>query len=145
MKVTKVEIVSIEESDRLRATCFVVLDYTLVIDNIKILENNGELFIAFPRSRSSEDKNYQDITIIKSTFRTYLENVIINEYRKKLEEDLHGKTNNVGKDAKAGQPDSSSGKNNSRIQRKPCEAEKGKKGGFPKTQRGTKRFNTENP
>lgn len=96
MKITKVEIVKLENSKRLRATCFIVLDYTIVIDNVRLFQkNDGEFFVQFPRSHSSKKKNYEDITIIKPIFRKYLEGVIFKEYEKKLKEEKHGKANNI--------------------------------------------------
>lgn len=143
MKITKVEIVKLENSKRLRATCFIVLDYTIVIDNVKLFENyNGEFFVEFPRSHSSEEKNYQDITIIKPQFRDSLVGTVLKEYKKKLKEEDDGKTNNIGQDIKGGQSDSGRGKDNSRRQVKSCKAESWKKGAFQKIQRGTKRIDT---
>lgn len=101
MKVTKVKIVKLENGKRQRATCFVVIDKTIVIDNIKLFQkSNGEFFVEFPRSDSSKKKNYEDITIIDPTFRSYIEGVIFKEYEKKLKEIKHGKANYIGQDIK---------------------------------------------
>ncbi len=103
MKITKVKIVRIENSKRLRATCYVVIDNTIVIDNIRLFEkDNGKFFVEFPRSRSSEKKNYEDITIIKRDFRNHIEGVILKEYEKKIKENENGKADNTGKDIKVG-------------------------------------------
>lgn len=124
MKITKVEIVKLESSKRLRAVCYVVIDNTIVIDNVRLFQkNDGEFFVQFPRSHSSKKKNYEDITIIKPIFRKYLEGVIFKEYEKKLKEEKHGKANYIGQDIKGGKSDNGTGKNNSRSQRKSYEAE----------------------
>ena len=81
MKITKVEIVKLENSKRLRAVCYVVIDNTIVIDNVRLFQkNDGEFFVQFPRSHSSKKRITRTLPLLNR----FSENTLKGLYSKNM-------------------------------------------------------------
>lgn len=68
------------------AECSIVIDDSLQIHNIRLIEGKNGLFLAFPHSKIEQySKKYVDIVHpTNKNIRQYLTNVVISAYRKEL-------------------------------------------------------------
>lgn len=88
MQVTDVRVRKISRESKMKAVVSITLDEIFVIHDIKIIEGAKGLFIAMP-SRKSADGEFRDIAHpINSETREWLQNRILDEYKKALEEGL---------------------------------------------------------
>lgn len=83
MKVTEIKIKNNREDSPVKAYVSIVIDNCLAIHNIRIIESNNKMFVAFPSFCSKNSKNYYDVChpINKET-RTIIEDSILKELRK---------------------------------------------------------------
>ncbi|MCI5640247.1 MAG: septation regulator SpoVG [Lachnospiraceae bacterium] len=86
MQVTDVRVRKITKEGKMKAVVSITLDDEFVVHDIKVIEGDKGLFIAMP-SRRSGDGEYRDIAHpINSSTRDMLQNIILQEYQKFLEE-----------------------------------------------------------
>ena len=88
MQVTDVRVRKITKEGKMKAVVSITLDDEFVVHDIKVIEGDKGLFIAMP-SRRSGDGEYRDIAHpINSSTRDMLQNIILQEYQKFLEESV---------------------------------------------------------
>lgn len=81
MKVTKVVVKKVDkENSRLRGYASIVIDDSLKIRDIRIIEGEERLFIAMPSRKMAEDKFIDVVNPINTETRELFENAIIEEY-----------------------------------------------------------------
>lgn len=86
MKVTDVRIRKLSDEGRMKAIVSVTFDDEFVVHDIKVIEGNNGLFIAMP-SRKMPDGEFRDIAHpINSETRSKIQESILAEYKKALEE-----------------------------------------------------------
>lgn len=86
MKVTDVRIRKLSNEGRMKAIVSVTFDDEFVVHDIKVIEGNNGLFIAMP-SRKMPDGEFRDIAHpISSETRSKIQESILAEYEKALEE-----------------------------------------------------------
>jgi stage V sporulation protein G len=82
MKITKVEILKIKTTNRVKGLATITIDECFVVHNIKILEGEKELFIAMP-SKRTENGEIKDIAHpINAETRKMIQDKILEEYNK---------------------------------------------------------------
>lgn len=87
MKITLIKITKTQDNERQLADVSIVIDYSLLIDNIKLLNNGKRIFVAFSSSkRKYSDNTYPDVIPLNSKVRNYIEQEIIAEYQKQNKE-----------------------------------------------------------
>jgi len=87
MKITDVKVrIITKEDSKLKAVASLVIEDSIALHDIKIIENDNGLFIAMP-ARKTESGTYRDIVhpINKET-RDVLTSLILDEYNKALSE-----------------------------------------------------------
>ena len=86
MKITDIRMRLMSKDTKMRAVASVTFDDEFVIHDIKVIEGEKGWFIAMP-SRKSADGEYRDIAHpIRSDVRDELQNAILNEYKKAIEQ-----------------------------------------------------------
>ena len=87
MRITDVRIRKINKEGRMRAIVSVTFDDAFVVHDIKVIEKEGEVFIAMP-SRKSADGEFRDIAHpINAEMRETIQKMILDEYYTALEEE----------------------------------------------------------
>jgi len=87
MNITDVRVRKIEKEGKMKAVVSVTINDEFVVHDIKVIEGESGLFIAMP-SRCSADGQYRDIAHpINSQTRNELQELILAEYGKVLEEE----------------------------------------------------------
>lgn len=90
MQITDVRVRKITKESKMKAVVSIALDDEFVVHDIKVIEGDKGLFIAMP-SRRSGDGEYRDIAHpINSDTRDVLQNVILQEYHRFLQESAEG-------------------------------------------------------
>lgn len=86
LNITNVRIrISDKEDSKLKAIAAITIDDCFVVHDIKVIEGQGELFIAMP-SKKAADGSYKDIAHpINTEARRMISERIILEYQKALE------------------------------------------------------------
>ena len=80
MEITNIELKKIESSGNMKAVSSVTFDNEFVVHDIKIIENNGELFIAMP-NRRMKNGTFKDIAHpISSEVRNRIQKVLLEKY-----------------------------------------------------------------
>lgn len=80
MKITSVNVKKIEKEDsRLRGIATIVIDDSIAIHNIKIIQGDEKIFIAMPNHKSNE-KFFDYVHPINKETREYVDKTILNEY-----------------------------------------------------------------
>lgn len=88
MKVTDVRIKKFSEDSEkaMKAVASITFDNQFVIHDIKVIEGNKGLFIAFP-SKKGKDDNYIDIAHpINSEFRSEIQDAVLAKYNETSDE-----------------------------------------------------------
>lgn len=86
MKITDVRVRKLTQTDRMKAIVSVTLEGEFVVHDIKVIEGEDGYFIAMP-SRRGGDGTYRDIAHpINPSMRAQLQEVILAEYYKAVEE-----------------------------------------------------------
>jgi len=87
MKITDIRVRRINQESRMKAIVSITLDDALAVHDIKIIEGQEKLFVAFP-SRKTPDDQFKDIVHpINAEARTYLETTILAKYDEVLKEE----------------------------------------------------------
>lgn len=87
MNITDVRIRKTASEGKMKAIVSVTLDGEFVVHDIKVIEGQSGIFIAMP-SRKTPDGEFRDIAHpINTAAREHLQNAILNEYRKVMEEE----------------------------------------------------------
>lgn len=87
MDITDIRIRRVSADGKLRAYVTVTFDDCFVVHNVKVIEGKNGAFIAMP-SRKTKTGEYKDVAHpINSDFRGVLQNRILEEYEKSLEDD----------------------------------------------------------
>ena len=95
MLITSIQMKKIETGSKLRAGILVTLDQMIVIHDIKILQNDTELFLAMP-SRSVKEHTFKDIVHpISREVRTVFERLLFGAYEKFIDSGSHSVTLNL--------------------------------------------------
>jgi stage V sporulation protein G len=80
MEITDVRIRKIENGHKMKAVVSISIDNEFVVRDIKIIENNGELFISMP-NRQTPEGEYRDVAHpINSAVRQRIEKIILEKY-----------------------------------------------------------------
>ena len=86
MEITEIA-VSIRDEDKLKAFVNVTFDDCFVVRGMKVIKGTSGFFVSMP-SRKMSDGTYRDIAHpIKNEFRAYVEKTVLEEYKKRLEEE----------------------------------------------------------
>ena len=86
MQITDIRVRLVNSEGRMKAVVSLTLDDALAVHDIKIIEGQEKLFVAFP-SRKTPDDQFKDIAHpINSEARTMLEGAILAEYDKVISE-----------------------------------------------------------
>lgn len=86
MKITNIKTRKTFEESSLKAIVSVTFDEKFAVHDIKIIENEGRLFLAMP-SKKMQNGEYKDIVHpINVDFRKEIEDAVISEYMKNLSE-----------------------------------------------------------
>lgn len=93
MEITDIRIRRVEAEGKLRAYVTVTFDDCFVVHNVKIIEGKNGAFIAMP-SRKTKKGEYKDVAHpINSDFRGTLQNSILQEYQRQVEEGIGEESN----------------------------------------------------
>lgn len=82
MELTNISIKKIENEGNLKGYATIVLDDCLVIHNLKIIESQDKLFIAFPSQKGNDNKYYDICHPITQEFRNLITDEILKQYYK---------------------------------------------------------------
>lgn len=85
MKVTDINIRILEGDSykNLKALATIIIDDSIAIHNIKIIDGKEGLFISFPSIKTGEGKYYDIVHPITQTAREVIMNQVINKYEEK--------------------------------------------------------------
>ena len=84
MKITSITITETMNNRRQIADVSIVLDYGLMLANIKLIDNGEKLFVDFPKSQRRESGVVSpDVIPLTKRVRGYIEREIIREYFKR--------------------------------------------------------------
>ncbi len=87
MDITDIRIRRVKTEGKLRAYVTVTFDDFFVVHNVKVIEGKNGPFIAMP-SRKTKTGEYKDVAHpINSEFRGLLQDQILEQYEKSLEDD----------------------------------------------------------
>lgn len=86
MNITEIRLRILDNSDKLKAISSITIDDEFVVHGIKLIDGAKGMFIAMP-TRKTADNSYKDIAHpITPEARQDLQDLIIAEYKKQLEE-----------------------------------------------------------
>jgi DNA-binding cell septation regulator SpoVG len=86
MKITSIEITKTRNNRRQIADVSIVIDYSLKIANIKLIDNGKKIFVEFSKTQRVNSGNISpDVVPLNPKVRNYIEREIIAEYNR-LEE-----------------------------------------------------------
>ena len=80
MKVTNVNLKKVEENGAVKAYATIILDDSLAIHNIRLIEGKERLFIAFPSYKDKNEAYHDYVHPIVSELRKAIEKAIIDKY-----------------------------------------------------------------
>ncbi len=91
MEITEVSITPLEET-RLKAYVNITFDDVFVVHGLRIIKGNHGMFVSMP-ARRLPDGSYKDVAHpITNAFRLKIQRVVLDAYKKVLEEDALEKT-----------------------------------------------------
>jgi stage V sporulation protein G len=86
MQITDVRVRHVSSEGKMKASVSITIDNEFVVHDIKVIDGDRGMFIAMP-SRKSGDGEYRDIAHpLNSETRNRLQDIIIDAYKKSLEE-----------------------------------------------------------
>ena len=86
MIITAIEMKRTINNKRQIADVAIILDHSLKINNIKLIDNGRKLFVEFSEStRRESGVTYPDVIPLTKKMRSYIEREIIRKYYKELE------------------------------------------------------------
>lgn len=80
MKVTNVNLKKVEEQGAVKAYATIILDDSLAIHNIRLIEGKERLFIAFPSYKDKNEAYHDYVHPIVSELRKAIEKAILDKY-----------------------------------------------------------------
>lgn len=80
MKVTNVNLKKVEEQGAVKAYSTIILDDSLAIHNIRLIEGKDKLFIAFPSHKDKNESYHDYVHPIVSELRETIEKAILDKY-----------------------------------------------------------------
>ena len=80
MKVTNVNLKKVEENGAVKAYATIILDDSLAIHNIRLIEGKERLFIAFPSYKDKNEAYHDYVHPIVSELRKAIEKEILDKY-----------------------------------------------------------------
>ncbi len=81
MKITSVEITKTEDNKRQIADVSIVIDYCLLIGNIRLIDNGKKRFVEFSKTiRRHTGNESSDVIPLTPKARSYIEQEVIKEY-----------------------------------------------------------------
>ena len=80
MKVTNVNLKKVEENGAVKAYATIILDDSLAIHNIRLIEGKDKLFIAFPSHKDKNEVYHDYVHPIVSELRKAIEKAILDKY-----------------------------------------------------------------
>lgn len=87
MEITDIRVRRINRESKVKAISSITIDDCFVVHDIKIIEGAQGLFVAMP-SRQAVDGEFRDIAHpINPETRTYLKEIILEAYKKQIEEE----------------------------------------------------------
>ena len=84
MKITDIKIRKTFDSEKLKAIVSITFDNALAVHDIKIIENDGKIFLAMPSKKMLNGEFRDTVHPINFDFRTLIENSVLEEYRNNL-------------------------------------------------------------
>lgn len=82
IEITEVRIKKVESTNRVKGIASITINNCFVVNDIKILENQNELFIGMP-SKTTPNGEFKDIAHpINAETRKVIQNAILKEYEK---------------------------------------------------------------
>lgn len=82
IEITEVRIKKLESTNRVKGIASITINNCFVVNDIKILENQNELFIGMP-SKTTPNGEFKDIAHpINAETRALIQNAILKEYEK---------------------------------------------------------------
>jgi len=88
MQITEVKIFQVEDGGRLKAYATLVFDDCFIVRDLKVIQGDSAVFVSMP-SRRRKDGTFRDIVHpLNSETRTKVEETIIKEYNKIVQEFL---------------------------------------------------------
>ena len=82
MKVTNVNLKKVEDKGSVKAYATIILDDSLAIHNIRLIEGKERLFIAFPNYKDKNEAYHDYAHPIVSDLRENIEKAIIDKYNR---------------------------------------------------------------
>lgn len=88
MEITKINVVPIQNHNRLKASVTIVLDGVFKVRSIKILPRKGGegLYVSFPDTRNAKGEYFALAYPLTREFRREVESAILGEYQKVISE-----------------------------------------------------------
>ena len=80
MKVTSVNLKRVEEKGAVKAYATIILDDSLAIHNIRVIEGKDKLFIAFPSHKDKNEVYHDYVHPIISDLRKKKKKAVLNKY-----------------------------------------------------------------
>lgn len=98
MEITEVKVFPAKESGRLKAYATIVFDNSFIVRDLKVIEGDKGFFVSMP-SRRRKDGTFRDIVHpLNSDMRQTIEDRIIAEYKKVVEQGLGASAGGNGED-----------------------------------------------
>jgi len=85
MNITDVRIRLVEASGKMKAVASITIDDVFVVHDIKIIQNDGELFVVMP-ARKSADGQFRDVAHpINTETREMIQGIVLGKYKETAE------------------------------------------------------------
>lgn len=85
MKLTRIDVYTTKNSSKIKANVNITIDDKIVIKGFKVAEGKKGLFVSNPSIKSTDGKYYDTCYILDESTRKSLENKILDEYSKKID------------------------------------------------------------
>lgn len=83
MKITSIAITKTKNNKRQIADVSIVIDYSLLINNIRLINNGTKIFVEFSKTeRKHSGSASSDVVPLNKKIRNYIERVVIAEYNR---------------------------------------------------------------
>lgn len=84
-----IRITKLLDEGKIKAFATVGIEGVFLITGIKVIDGKNGLFVAMPSKRIAKTGDYKDICFpMTKEYRTKISDLILNEYKKRMEEDL---------------------------------------------------------
>lgn len=85
MKLTRIDVYTTKNNSKIKANVNITIDDKIVIKGFKVAEGKKGLFVSNPSTRGADGKYYDTCYILDESTRKSLENKILDEYSKKID------------------------------------------------------------